>query len=94
MDPRDGGGDPDEMNTMETLHTTKPFMFGSSQAIRIPKEYQLENTEVIINRVGDSLVITPKASVKDAFYSGLSMLSDDFLVDGRPEEVPNTRAGV
>ena len=75
---------------METLalHTTKPFMSGRSQAIRIPKEYQLE---VIINRVGDSLVITPKASLKDAFYTGLSMLSDDFLADGRPEEVSNTR---
>lgn len=78
---------------METaaLHTTKPFMSGRSQAIRIPKEYQFEDTEVIINRVGDSLVITPKASLKDAFYTGLSMLSDDFLADGRPEEVSNTR---
>jgi len=73
------------------LHTTKPFMSGRSQAIRIPKEYQFEDTEVIINRVGDSLVITPKASLRDAFYTGLSMLSDDFLADGRPEEVSNTR---
>ncbi len=78
---------------METaaLHTTKPFMSGRSQAIRIPKEYQFDDTEVIINRVGDSLVITPKSSLKDAFYTGLSMLSDDFLADGRPEEVSNTR---
>ena len=76
---------------METLalHTTKPFMSGRSQAIRIPKEYQLDNTEVIINRVGDSLVITPKSSLQSSFFSGLSMLSDDFLADGRPEEVPN-----
>ncbi len=73
------------------LHTTKPFMSGRSQAIRIPKEYQFEDTEVIINRVGDSLVITPKASLKDAFYTGLSILSDDFFADGRPEEVSGTR---
>ena len=73
------------------LHTTKPFMSGRSQAIRIPKEYQFEDTEVIINRVGDSLVITPKASLRNAFYEGLSMLSDDFLVDGRPEDISNTR---
>ena len=73
------------------LHTTKTFMSGRSQAIRIPKEYQFEDTEVIINRVGDSLVITPKSSLKESFYAGLSMLSDDFLADGRPEEVSNTR---
>ncbi len=74
-----------------TLHTTKPFMSGRSQAIRIPKEYQFEDTEVIINKVGNSLVITPKKALQDAFFSGLSMLSDDFLADGRPEEIPNTR---
>ena len=69
---------------METLaiHTTKPFMSGRSQAIRIPKEYQLEDTEV---------VITPKDSLKNAFYMGLSMLSDDFLADGRPTETSNKR---
>ncbi len=74
-----------------TIHTTKPFMSGRSQAIRIPKEYKLDDSEVIINRIGDSLVITPKASVKNAFLSGLQMFSDDFLADGRPEEVSNRR---
>jgi len=78
------------VETLE-LHTTKPFMSGRSQAIRIPKEYQLEDTEVVINRVGDSLVITPKDSLQNAFYMGLSMLSDDFLADGRPEETMNKR---
>ncbi len=73
------------------LHTTKPFMSGRSQAIRIPKEYQFDDTEVIINRVGDSLIITPKSSLKGAFFTGLSMLTDDFLADGRPEEISNTR---
>ncbi len=74
-----------------TIHTTKPFMSGRSQAIRIPKEYQLDDSEVIINRIGDSLVITPKKSVKTAFLNGLQMISDDFLDDGRPEEVSNRR---
>ena len=73
------------------IHTTKPFMSGRSQAIRIPKEYQLDDSEVIINRVGDSLVITPKASVKNAFLQGLEMFSDDFLEDGRPSEANNER---
>jgi antitoxin VapB len=66
-------------------------MSGRSQAIRIPKEYQLEDTEVVINRVGDSIVITPKDSLQNAFYMGLSMLSDDFLAEGRPAEISNKR---
>ena len=73
------------------VHTTKPFMSGRSQAIRIPREYRITDTEVVINRVGESLVITPKSALQDAFFSGLNMFTDDFLADGRPEETPNKR---
>ena len=73
------------------MHTTRPFMSGRSQAVRIPKEYRLEDTELIINRVGQSLVITPKDAIRETFYSGLKMFTEDFLADGRPEEVPNER---
>lgn len=72
-------------------HITKPFMSGRSQAIRIPKDYRLEETELIINQIGDSLVITPKHSLQQAFFSGIAMLPDDFLPEGRPEEEPNER---
>lgn len=72
-----------------TLYTTKPFMSGRSQAIRIPKELRLDDTEVVINRVGDSLMITPRDALERMFYSGIDMLSDDFLAGGRPEETQN-----
>ena len=72
-----------------TLYMTKPFMSGRSQAIRIPKELRLEDTEVVINRVGESLMITPRDALERMFFSGIDMLSDDFLSDGRPDETPN-----
>ena len=73
------------------VHTTKPFMTGRCQAIRIPKEYRLPEEELIVNMVGESLVITPKASLKDVFYSGLADLPDDLLREGRPNESENER---
>ena len=73
------------------VHTTRPFMSGRCQAIRIPKDYRLEDTELVINQVGESLVITPKAMLRQAFYNGLNALSDDFLREGRPEETENER---
>ena len=73
------------------LHTTRPFMSGRSQAVRIPKEYRFEDTELIVNRIGSSLVITPKNAIQETFYAGLSMFTNDFLADGRPDEVPNQR---
>ena len=73
------------------MHTTRPFMSGRSQAVRIPKEYRFEDTELIVNRVGQSLVITPKNAIRETFYSGLTMFTADFLAEGRPEEAPNAR---
>lgn len=84
-------GDDSIMPFTQVVHTTKPFMSGRSQAIRIPKEYRLDDEEVIITRVGNSIVITPKASIQDTFFTGLSMFTDDFLIDGRPTESPNER---
>ncbi|MBQ3762400.1 MAG: AbrB/MazE/SpoVT family DNA-binding domain-containing protein [Clostridia bacterium] len=77
--------------TERAMHTTRPFMSGRSQAIRIPKDYRLEDTDLVINQVGDSLVITPKASLQKAFFSGIAMLPDDFLSDGKPDEAENER---
>ncbi len=77
------------MNT--AVYTTKPFMSGRSQAIRIPVQYHIDATEVVINKVGDSIVITPKDDLQISFLKGLLMLSDDFLADGRPEEIQNPR---
>ena len=71
------------------VHKTRPFMSGRSQAIRIPKEYRFSNEEVIINKVGESIIITPVESLQKMFFYGLSMFTDDFLSDGRPEEIPN-----
>lgn len=77
------------MKEIDYMYTTKPFMSGRSQAIRIPKEYRLENTEVVINRVGESLIITPKDALQRVYYYGLSLMTDDFMKDGRPEEADN-----
>lgn len=71
---------------------TKAFMSGRSQAVRIPKQYRFrEEEELYINKIGDTLMITPVNSLKDTFKKGLTMFTEDFLADGRPEELPNER---
>ena len=35
------------------------FRNGRNQAVRIPREFELEGTEVLIRKEGDSLVLTP-----------------------------------
>ena len=77
---------------MATLNTTRPFITGRSQAVRIPKEYRFDDgEELVINRIGESIIITPKRLLASAFFSGASLLDDDFMAEGRPSEIPTVR---
>lgn len=73
------------------VETTKAFMSGRSQAVRIPKEYRFarDDQELYINKVGDTLMLTPRSSLKETFLKSLRMFTDDFMEDGRPEEASN-----
>ncbi|GGJ43733.1 antitoxin [Deinococcus roseus] len=41
------------------MTTSKVFTSGGSQAVRIPREFRIDTQEVTIERIGDSLIITP-----------------------------------
>ncbi len=55
------------------------FRNGRNQAIRIPREFELEGTEAIIHKEGDKLIIEPvkKKSLK-ALLAVLPTLDEDF----------------
>lgn len=77
---------------MTVLNTTRPFITGRSQAVRIPKEFRFaDNEELVLNRIGDSILITPKKALASAFFSGASLLDEDFMADGRPEDNATAR---
>ena len=73
------------------IQTTRVFMNGRSQAVRIPAEYRFEEDEVFINKIGDTLMITPKSALVGSLRHGASLISDDFMENGRPEEIPAVR---
>ena len=71
------------------LLTTRPFISGHSQAVRVPNEYRMEQEELIVNKIGDALIYIPRRSLMSAYWEGLKMLSGDFMQDGRPDETEN-----
>ena len=73
------------------METTRVFTNGRSQAVRIPKQYRFDVDELYVNKIGDTLMLTPKASLASAFEMGAAMLTEDFLRDGLPEEIPSER---
>jgi antitoxin VapB len=42
------------------MRTAKVFKQGNSQAVRLPKEFRVVETELLIKKSGDSIVLTPK----------------------------------
>lgn len=66
--------------------TAKLFTNGSSQAVRLPKEYRFNGTEVYVQKVGSSLMLVPKDKAWETFLEGINEFSDDYLkkVEERP----------
>ncbi len=72
--------------------TTKVFNNGRSQAIRLPKEARFnEDEELIIKKIGDTLLVYPKTKAFDIFLKGVNGFSDDFMKDGRNDLIPDKR---
>lgn len=60
--------------------TAKVFETGRSQAVRIPKAYRFDCDEVLVERDGDRLVLTPKPRRIGEFFekAHFKRLSSDF----------------
>ncbi len=69
------------------MGTVRIFSNGRSQAVRIPKEYRFDVDEVYINKIGNVLVLVPKADLASEFEKGAAMLSEDFLAEGLPNSI-------
>lgn len=67
------------------MMTAKLFENGRSQAVRLPKEYRFEGEEVVINKVGDIVLLIPKENKWAGFLSGLNFFTDDFMSDERDQ---------
>lgn len=66
------------------------FKSGNSQAIRLPKEFRVEGSELEIFRRGREIVLRePETNMARAFDL-LSQLPDDFLLD-REQQLPQER---
>ena len=65
------------------MKTAKIFRSGNSQAVRIPKEFQMKGDEVEIQRKGDLLLLRPRKRSWDSLSESLHKFTDDFMKDGR-----------
>lgn len=73
------------------MMTAKIFENGRSQAVRLPKEYRFNGDEVAVNKIGDIVILMPKDNKWSGFLASLPLFSEDFLSDGRGEDLLQER---
>ena len=73
------------------METAKIFENGRSQAVRLPKKFRFEGDEVIVQRLGQAVMLIPKEAAWQTFLEGLNGFTEDFFKDGREPDVPQVR---
>lgn len=71
---------------MADIGTAKLFRHGRSQAVRLPKEFRLPDTEVRVRRVGRGVLLEPMEFDFEAWRAELDRYKDiPFMEEGRQQ---------
>ena len=73
------------------MQSAKLFINGRSQAVRLPKEFQFSGKEVLIQKVGDAVLLLPHDKSWEVFLHGLNSFSADFMNNGRDQGINQDR---
>ena len=73
------------------METAKLFSSGRSQAVRLPKAYRFEGTEVVVKRVGSGVLLMPTAAPWLAMFQALDEFEPGFQLE-RDQPAPQERA--
>ena len=63
------------------MEVAKIFSNGGSQAVRLPKNCRFDQDEVLVNRIGNVVILMPKNDPWAPMMQSLDMFTDDFLAD-------------
>jgi len=63
------------------VERAKIFQSGRSQAVRLPKEFRFNGSEVFVKRIGKAVVLLPTDDAWDSLAQSLDLFSDDFMVE-------------
>jgi antitoxin VapB len=69
------------------MNTAKIFSNGRSQAVRLPKEFRFDVSEVGIKRLGSAVLLFPKDQAWDLMGEAVGCFSADFM---KPRNQPRS----
>jgi len=63
------------------MKTAKLFQNGQSQAVRLPKEFRFDDSEVFIKKTGNIVQLIPRSDSWNSLFGSLKKFSSDFMVE-------------
>lgn len=73
------------------METAKIFENGRSQAVRLPKKFRFNAEEVVVQQLGEAVLLVPKESLWQTFLEGLDGFTGDIFEDGRGQGTQEER---
>jgi antitoxin VapB len=61
------------------MNTAQLITIGDNQTVILPKQFQLQGTEVYIKKIGNAVVLISKENPWQTLFDSLSLFSDDFM---------------
>jgi antitoxin VapB len=69
----------------------KVIKSGGHQAVRLPKEFRLDEDEVCVKRIGSALLLYPKAKAWRLMEEAIGKVDDDFMADRSQSAIAEER---
>jgi len=69
------------------MDIAKLFKNGRSQAVRLPKEYRFDGSDVYVKKFEDIVLLIPKDSKWNSLEKSLNYFSDDFLNERKQPQI-------
>ncbi len=63
----------------DKVKTAKLFMNGRSQAVRLPKEFRFDGTEVFVKRMGNAVLLIPFHEPWETLFASREQFSEDYM---------------
>jgi antitoxin VapB len=69
------------------MKTAKIFQNGQSQAVRLPKEFRFDDSEVYNKKSGNVVHLIPRSDSWDSLFDSLKKFSRDYMAERTQPEL-------
>lgn len=73
------------------METAKILNNGKSQIIQLPEKFRFTVDEVVVQQLGEAIILVPKEALWQTFMEGLNGFTDDIFDGGREQGTQEKR---